>query len=79
MKILLLVVLSYPARVLGYSARRVRNDPSLIDALLILGIGTIQRRPIAAICGAPRPRSRNLATRAESIHLRRETPWRCVY
>ena len=37
MKILLLVVLSYPARVLGYSARRVRNDPSLIDALLILG------------------------------------------
>ena len=34
MKILLLVVLSYPARVLGYSARRVRNDPSLIDALL---------------------------------------------
>ena len=37
MKILLLVVLSYPARVLGYSARRIRNDPSLIDALLILG------------------------------------------
>ena len=68
MKILLLVVLSYPARVLGYSARRVRNDPSLIDALLILGTAQY-------ICGAPRPRSRNLATRAEDIHLWRETPW----
>lgn len=37
MKLLALVVASYPARVLGYSLKKTPNNPTLIDALLILG------------------------------------------